>query len=398
MTQRQMVSLEEIKDRLLDRVDAVVAQYAPAATGSYRKGHLWFTLNPGRPDRSVGSFCVHLSGAKAGRWCDYATDPKGGDLIDLIGLSLNLDAKGAIAEARAFLGLETETPELRRRREEAAARAKAAREAERAEAGEKLKKRRATAKAVWLSGQAQLSGTPVDHYLRGRDIDLARLAHPPGAIRFHPACRYYFEEELVDQETGEIRTRQVFKVLPAMLCAITRGQEIIDCHRTYLERGPQGWRKADLPDAKKVFADYTGGAVRLSGTNGPRGGLVRLNDAAPGSRVYITEGIENGLSLMTIRALTGRPPAFVIAAGMVWNLGRVDLPAAIGEVVLMADNDQGAQARQALDAAIAAHAKAGRIVRVWSSEMPGEDLNDALQRALQAERALDAAQAEGAVA
>jgi len=380
---RQMVSLEEIKDRLLAEIDRVVDQYAPPAAGSYRRGHDYFTLNPGRADRSVGSFVVHLGGPKAGRWADYATDPKGGDLIDLIALSRGCDLKAAVIEARAFLGLDSETPELRRQREEAARAAKLRRaRAERDAAAHQERKRKAAA-ALWLSGEAKIEGTPVDLYLRGRGIDIAALGHRPGAIRYHAACRYIWTEEWVDPATGEVTQRRMEKTLPAMLSQIARRSEIIDCHRTYLAIRPDGsWGKAPLPDAKKVLTDYTGGSVRLCGGLGPRGGRLRLAEAPQGSRVYITEGIENGLSLMMLRALSGQPPAFVVAAGMVANLAHVELPQTVAEVVLCADNDTGEQARAQVEKAVAAHAAAGRIVRVWRSEIPGEDLNDALLRAL----------------
>jgi hypothetical protein len=384
---RQMVSLEEIKDRLLAEIDRVVEHYAPPAAGAYRRGHDYFTLNPGRADRSVGSFVVHLGGPKAGRWADYATDPKGGDLIDLIALSRGCNLKSAVTEARAFLGLDSETPELRRQREEAAARAKVRRaEAER-EAAKHLERKRKAAAALWLSGEPKIEGTPVDLYLHGRGIDIAALGHRPGAIRYHAACRYYWTEEWVDPATGEVTQRRMQTTCPAMLCAIVKGSQIIDCHRTYLALGPAGqWVKNKalplLPKGKWVATDYTGGAVRLSGGLGPRGGRLRLAEAPPGSRVFITEGIENGLSLMALRALAGQEPAFVVAAGMVANLGSVELPDTVAEVVLCADNDTGEQARAQVEKAIAAHAARGRVVRVWRSEIPGEDLNDALLRVL----------------
>lgn len=379
---RQMVSLDEIKDALLAQIDRVADHYAPRAPGAYVRGHDYFTLNPGRADRSVGSFVVHIGGPKAGRWNDFATGQHG-DLIDLIALSRGCDLKAAVIEARAFLGLDTETPELRRQREQAAARARARRaEAER-DAARALERRQKAAAALWLSGEAKIEGTPVDLYLRSRGIDLSVLGHRPGAIRWHAACRYHWTEDWTDPETGEVTTRHLQRTLPAMLTAIVRGKRIIDCHRTYLAIGPDGrWGKAPLPDAKKVLTDYTGGAVRLSGAVGPRGGRLRLAEAPEGARVFISEGIENGLSLMMLRALAGQPPAFVLAAGMVANLAHVELPATVREVVLCADNDTGEQARAQVEKAIAAHAAAGRVVRVWRSEIPGEDLNDALKRVL----------------
>lgn len=383
---RQMVSLDEIKDALLAQIDRVVDRYAPPAPGSYRRGHDYFTLNPGRADRSVGSFVVHVGGAKAGRWVDFATGDKG-DLIDLIALHNGCDLRSAVTEARAFLGLDTETPELRRQREEAVARARARRAQAEKDAARQVERRRKAAEALWLSAEPKIEGTPVDLYLRGRGIQLDALGHRPGAIRYHAACRYLWTEDWTDPETGEVTQRRLERVMPAMLSAIVKGPRIIDCHRTYLAIRPDGtWGKAPLPDAKKVLTDYTGGAVRLCGGLGPRGGRLRLAEAPAGSRVFIAEGIENGLSLMALRALAGQPPAFVVAAGMVANLAHVELPDTVAEVVICADNDTGEQARAQVEKAVAAHAARGRVVRVWRSEIPGEDLNDALRRVLAGER------------
>lgn len=392
--QRQTISTDELKDRLLAQLDLLVHQLAPPAKGAYTKGDLYFTLNPGRADRSVGSFCIHMSGPKAGRWIDYAVPGKDGrgDVIDLFSLALGLDPKAAFREARRWLGLDTEDPAMRRAREDQARRLKVEREARAQAAEADLERTRRMAAAVWLSAQEKIIGTPVDLYLQGRGIDLSVLPHLPGAIRYHAECRYYWVEvqpERIDPETGEVfpeQRRRQWRPMPAMVTAIALGKRIIDCHRTYLAIGPEGrWVKAALEDNKKVFADYTGGSIRLSGGLGPRGGMVKLNQCPPQSRVYITEGIENGLSLIMLRHLAGQPPAFVVAAGSLWNMAHVELPANVTEVVLAADNDGHAQAREGLERAIGFHSSKGRAVRVWRSAVPGEDLNDALKRALQDE-------------
>ncbi len=388
--QRQQVSIDDIKDRLIAQVDAVVARYAPEAPGSYWRDGRFYTLNPGRADRNVGSFCIHMDGPKAGRWHEYAQAYKGsGDLIDLIQLSLGLRTAGeAIAEARRFLGLNTEDPAARRAAQDHARRLRQQREAAAQEEAARVDRMRRNAAALWLSGQPDLRGTPVDHYLRGRGIDLAQLGRAPGAIRYHPECLYIREErrEVVDPETGEITMRTVRLPgvkMPAMLTAIALGSRIIDCHRTYLACGPDGWTKAPLPDAKKVLTDYTGGSIRLSSGLGPRGGKgCPLSECPPGTRVFIAEGIENGLSAIILRHLAGLPPARVLAAGSIWNLGQIELPANVSEVTLAADNDTNLQARAALAEAVKAHQTKGRVARVWRSRIPGEDLNDALRRAL----------------
>ena len=45
-----------------------------------RVGAEWIARNPRRVDRRPGSFQINL---RTGRWCDFATGDKGGDLISL---------------------------------------------------------------------------------------------------------------------------------------------------------------------------------------------------------------------------------------------------------------------------------------------------------------------------
>lgn len=381
---RQAVSIEKIKGRLLDQLDTVLDHYAPPCAGSFRKGGRYFTLNPGRADRQVGSFCVTLSGPDAGRWVDFATHPRGGDVLDLIGLSLGLSPVDTIREARAFLGLDTESPELCRAREVAAEKAKARREAEALAEKARVIKRRKAAQALWLSAQERIAGTPVEHYLRGRGIDLAALGWQPRAIRYHPECLYFREEEVVDPESGEITMRRLPPLkLPAMVTAITRGSEHVGTHRTYLGIDPATgrWAKARVPDAKKVLGEMRGGSIRLGNGTGPRGGRGCALSACPaGTRVYVAEGIETALSVLMLR-----PAVRMLAAVSLGNMGEIELPANVAEVVLMPDGDEGCQAQAAFARAVERHATRGRLVRVLPPET-GMDFNDRLQAAIAAEQ------------
>ena len=45
-----------------------------------RRGNEWVALNPHRRDRTTGSFKINL---RTGRWADFATGDKGGDVISL---------------------------------------------------------------------------------------------------------------------------------------------------------------------------------------------------------------------------------------------------------------------------------------------------------------------------
>lgn len=382
---RQSYSLDQINSLLIDQIESVVARYAPAAPGAYRNGHLYFTLNPGRPDRTVGSFCIDMAGPTAGRWRDYASDPRGGDLIDLIGLSQGLRPADAIREARAFLGLDHETPELRRAREAAAERARA----QRAEAAAREARRREDeqrrAAGLWLSARPEIKGSPADHYLAARGLDLRQLGRQPGALRYHADT--FFFHQATDPETGEVHT--IRRKLPAMLgCIVNGAGRIIGCHRTYLAIDPATghWAKARLADpvtgqplpAKKVMGEVKGGCIRISNGIGARGGkAAALNQCPPGTRVLIAEGIETALT-----ALFLQPQARVIAAVALGNMGAVDLPANVAEVVLIADHDESPEAQAAFARAVEAHQKKGRAVRVWRSDVPGEDLNDTYRRTL----------------
>jgi len=367
---RQTYTVEDVKGMLLDRVEDVALHFAPWSQGSYRdKGGYW-TLNPGRADRKVGSFVVWISGPKAGRWNDYATGDHG-DLQDLIALALGCDAKSAFREARSFLGLQSDSPEDVARRKAAADRARA-RQAEAArDERARREKRRKSAFALWLSAQERIKGTPVEYYLRdARGIDLSLLGFQPRALRYHPQCFY----KHVDPETGEFIEGR-FPAMLALACDLAGNA--VACHRTYLGLDARGrWGKADLPEVKKVLGDYKGATIHLWRGLGPRGGKgKRLAEATPGSHVYLTEGIEDALSCAIVL-----PDARVLAAISLSNFANVALPEAIGSLTLVADQDEGVQAREALDRAIAAHAAAGREVRVWRNGDGGKDLNDALMQ------------------
>jgi hypothetical protein len=379
--QRQTYSIEEIKEMLVARMGEFAYHYAPPAKGSYEDKGKYFTLNPGRADKSVGSFCIHVSGRKAGKWEDFATGQHG-DVFDLIGLRLGLSQMvDQLREARHFLGLATDSPAETRQREVALAAARARRAEAEAQAKRDQDRASRRAEAMWLSAEPGIAGTPVDMYLKARGIDLATIGHQPRALRYMAKCRYSFE----DRSTGEVIEFDA----PAMLAAMTNLQgRIVAVHRTWLRIDPDTgrWTKIRVPHpsaegqvlpAKKVYAWGDGCAIRLSSGLGPKGGKgAPLNRCPPGTRVYIAEGIETALSARILR-----PDARVLAAYSLSNMGKVGLPPEVTEVVLITDHDLGDQAQEQLAEAIRQHQAKGRTVRVWKSDRAGEDLNDALMRA-----------------
>ncbi len=388
---RQQYTIPELHDMLVARIDHIAQLYAPEAPGAYHDGGDYWTLNPGRADRTVGSFVVHLSGPKAGRWKDFATG-EGGDLFDLIRLATGCSMSDAIREGRAILGLQDMSPADLRRREAQAADLRAKREDEARQQADMAERVRRQAQAIWLSAEADLRGTPVWHYLRdARGIDLAALPRMPTAIRYLRECFYQHRE--VDAETGEV-LHDIRARLPAMVAtAVDRQGRTVALHRTYLGLSPVTgrWGKADVPVTKKVMGKYSGAAIRVWSGIGPRGGKPGpLAEVAPGTRIYIAEGIEDALS-----AALAVPAARVLSAISLTNLGRVVLPGNVSEVTLIADQDENPQARAALTDAIEAHRRSGRTVRVWQNRHGGKDLNDRLRQAAEAaEGGIDVAQEE----
>lgn len=67
-----------------------------------RKGREWVARNPRRADRNVGSFSVNLV---TGRWADFATGDKGGDLISLAAFLGQLSQGDAAINVAAMLGI-----------------------------------------------------------------------------------------------------------------------------------------------------------------------------------------------------------------------------------------------------------------------------------------------------
>jgi len=370
MSRPQLPTLQEIAEALKARTLEVAERYAPG--GHVDKGKYW-AFNPWRTDKRIGSFYVNITGPYAGRFHDHATG-ENGDMLDLIRLSIAGDARASLIEARSFLGMNDETEEQKRARLRREAANKAARARAVADEAAQVKVKRGRAHALWISAQAELEGTPVEAYLEARAIGLGRLPRAPHSIRYLPKCAYFH----TDPETGEY----VETSFPAMVTAIYgpargggQGPEFFGVHRTYLARDAAGvWRKAPVDSPKKVFGTAKGGYIRLWSGIGPRGGKgASLSKAPLGDHVYITEGIEDGLSMAVIK-----PEARVLAAISLGNFREVELPDSITRVTIVADNDEGREQRRLLEQAQAHFTNQGRVASIWKNHWGGKDLNDAL--------------------
>jgi hypothetical protein len=68
-----------------------------------KEGDEYVALNPTRADRHLGSFRVNL---RTGRWADFATGDKGGDVVSLAAYLFGLRQCEAAERVAAALGVE----------------------------------------------------------------------------------------------------------------------------------------------------------------------------------------------------------------------------------------------------------------------------------------------------
>jgi hypothetical protein len=78
---------------------ALLARWLPDGR---RQGQEWEARNPTRPDRHPGSFKVNLA---TGRWADFATGDRGGDVVSLAAYLHGLSQVEAARRLAAMLGV-----------------------------------------------------------------------------------------------------------------------------------------------------------------------------------------------------------------------------------------------------------------------------------------------------
>ncbi len=162
----------------------------------------------------------------------------------------------------------------------------------------------------------------------------------PVSLRFHPGlkhpCGSYF---------------------PAMVAAIEDlGGAIVGIHRTFLKADGTG--KAEVGPNKMGLGRERGCAVHL--TAGAR-------------ELVICEGIETGLSILQA---TGRHVWVALGTA---NLGSVEIPAFVREIIIAGDHDNAGM--KAARAAADSYRARGYQVRIVSPDQNGFDYNDLLRRA-----------------
>ena len=87
------IDFDRVAAAALSALPALCARWLP---DGHREGREWVARNPRRGDRRPGSFRVNLN---TGKWADFATDDKGGDVI---GLAAFLAGTDRVAAARSL--------------------------------------------------------------------------------------------------------------------------------------------------------------------------------------------------------------------------------------------------------------------------------------------------------
>lgn len=351
------IAVDEIEAMLEDRIEALVAELLPNAR---RAGP---EMRCGSLAGEAGqSLAVNVgSGSKRGWWKDFAGDD-GGDALKLVAAVLFAgDIKKAIAWAKSWLGIDDGDPSrIEQHRIEARAQADrraAAAEDERLGAVERARKR-------WLGGRVLVPGDPVTRYLAARGCDPALLPRLPGVLRYHPAVPYGWQGPEV----------------PAMLAAVVNlAGEIVGVHRTWLDTarnakaGPDliGYERDGVPnDPKKVMGRYRDDGAHIPVWKGAHD--CTLRDIPEGTDVYVSEGIEDGMTVAC-----ADPSLRVIAMISVSNWMGLDLPPQMGRLILLRQNDPaGSEAAKAIARGITHHRAKGRRVLVVPLPDDVKDIND----------------------
>lgn len=350
-------------DRWRARAEAVRARIALSsvvgrAVKLSKSGNEWDGLCPFHADRRVGSFKVN--DAKGIFKC-FACGASGDHFTFLErhrGMRFT-EAVEALERDAGLDGLAWQEPAR-------LAEMEAARAAREAAAAADTEKRRARGRALWFNSDA-IIGTPAAAYLCGRGITVGPdgLARWPSSLRYRP-----------DLYCGESRDKGGPEKLPGMVAGVWHlDGSLLGCHRTFLDIS--GWdhrrksgpvAKARLADAKLTLGPTLGGYIPL---NKGRHACA-LKDIPEGTDIYLSEGIEDGLSVAM-----GRPDLRIIAGVSLSKLGSVMLPDQMGALVLIMQRDAAdSAAAEAVERAIAQHQRAGRRVKMLWPPDGFKDWND----------------------
>ncbi|MBU3887217.1 hypothetical protein [Methylosinus sp. KRF6] len=99
-SRRRSIDFARIAGAALVSSETIVTRWLPYGR---RDGAEWTAKNPKRADSRPGSFRVNL---RSGRWADFATDDKGGDLVSLAAFLFDLRQDEAALKVAEMIGVD----------------------------------------------------------------------------------------------------------------------------------------------------------------------------------------------------------------------------------------------------------------------------------------------------
>lgn len=315
------VEIQRIADAALLAADYLLADWLPDGT---RKGKEYWPTNPVRGDRKPGSFSINLH---TGKWNDFASGDKGGDLVSLLAYLRGCSQIEAARILAAQLGLQFGGDHKRDLIDEEVARQRVARQREQRQQQDDEKTR-----AKWEQAAAGAR----------RDWAFAGPADPN-----HPyLARKSIKPHHLRQLGGELLV-------------------------------PIFWR-GELVSLQRIKAD--GGKLFLRGGRF-KGCYCLFGHIEPGVELFIVEGIATAA---TLHELTGKPVAAAMSASNLLPAG-LELKRRYPDVVLIVggDDDRAKEAGKPNAGKLAAiHAASmlncGYVLPAWPEDAPLHlsDFND----------------------
>ena len=109
MSAKPPIDFARINAAALANLDAILARWLPDGRRRFRE---YVARNPTRADRHAGSFKINTA---TGRWADFATGDKGGDVVSLAAYLFHLDQGEAARRLAQMLNLDPHQGETWRR-------------------------------------------------------------------------------------------------------------------------------------------------------------------------------------------------------------------------------------------------------------------------------------------
>jgi hypothetical protein len=181
-----------------------------------------------------------------------------------------------------------------------------------------------------------IAGTLAEVYLRGRGI--SKLPGPE-VLRFHPAVEH----------------PKLQRKFPALIAKVSGAAEASH-NVTWLAEDGKGKAKIDRKEQRRTLGASKGGAVHLA-------------EPVEGQWLLVGEGPETTLSVMEA---TGLPGWATLGTS---GLTNIEIPVGVSEIILLAENDNGANQR-ALNKACPTLVEKGLKVRVAPPPAGRKDFND----------------------